>query len=295
MRDFLAGFERELRSPAPLPERLALAIAALAYPALEMDEALAALDAMAELMGRRLAGVAPGRERANAFMEVFTVELGFAGNREQYHDADNSYLNRVLETRSGLPILLSLVCAAIGRRLAPHFGWTVDGVGFPGHFMARLHDGGGIWLLDPFYGQVVAVDEAADYLSRLFGTPVALPAEVYRPVPPAAWAQRILNNLRSVYLGLENYGMGARVVQFMLAINGANPPLWRELAILHQREDRWDAAIYALRRYFFLRGQYSLLWGTEEARSQLLGMVSQEDRQLYALHQKLQDILVHVN
>lgn len=295
MHQFVAGFERELRSPTPQPERLALAIAAMAYPGLDMDASLAALDRMADLMGRRLAGVAPGRERAGGFMEVFTAELGFTGNREQYHDADNSYLNRVLELRTGLPILLSLVCEAVGRRLAPQFGWTLDGVGFPGHFMARLHDGGAIWLLDPFYGQVVAVDEAAEYLSRLFGTPVALPAEVYRPVPPRAWAQRILNNLRGVYLGLENYGMGARVVQLMLAISPANPPLWRELAILHQREDRWDAAVYALRRYFFLRGQYSLLWGTEEARSQLLGMISQEDRQLYALHQKLQEILVHVN
>lgn len=295
MQHFLAAFERELHAPDPQPERLALAIAALAYPGLDAGAQAAALDAMAELMEERLAHLAPGRDRADAFMQVFVAELGFTGNREHYHDADNSYLNRVLERRTGLPILLSLVCAAIGRRLAPRLGWTLDGVGFPGHFMARLHDATGTWLLDPFYGQVVAVDEAAEYLGRLLGGAIALPAEVFRPVSPAAWAQRILNNLRNTYLSLEDYGMGARVVRCMLVLNPTNPPLWRELAILHQREDHWDPAVYALRRYFFLRGQYSLLWGEEEARSKVLAMVSQEDRQLYALHQKLQEILAHVN
>ncbi len=287
----LHRFEDEVHQPDALPERLALYIAGIAYPAVDVDASLHVLEQMAELVGTRLAQVEPGYETVFTFMEVFRIELGFEGNRTHYDEADNSYLNRVLERRTGLPILLSLVCVALARRL----GLAVEGVGFPGHFMARYHDAHGDWLLDPFNGQVVAVAAAGDYLAGLLGQTVALPAELFQPVNPAAWAQRMLNNLRNVYLGGEQYAASAHVAGYMLAINPNASPLWRERAVMHVRSEQWERALYDLRRYFFLRGQFSLVWGTDAAREQLLPMLSAQDRQLYALSRRLHELLGRAN
>jgi hypothetical protein len=60
-------------------------------------------------------------------------ELGFAGNRDNYEDPRNSFLNEVLERRTGIPITLALVFIEVGRRA----GLRVDGVNFPGHFLVR--------------------------------------------------------------------------------------------------------------------------------------------------------------
>ncbi len=102
-----------------------------------------------------------GEPRAQRFLSVINDGLGFRGNRRRYYDPRNSYLNEVLERRLGLPILLSLICISIGRRI----GVDIEGLGFPGHFMARYRDEVGVWLLDSFHGNVVSEAETPS-LSR---------------------------------------------------------------------------------------------------------------------------------
>lgn len=250
MTDFLEQFTQELRRPNPLPERLALAIAGMAYPALDMAAYEAELDALAEQMREALSGAFPGRETAEHFLYGFNTFLGFRGNREQYYDPRNSFLNVVIDQRQGLPISLCLICLAIGRRL----GLRVDGMGFPGHFMARYQDGEGAWLLDPFYGQVIALSQVESYLARIFNQPVNLPPMAFGAVTPGSWAQRILNNLRNAYLSENDFAHAVGVLAYMLALMPNNPNLWRERGLLHHRLDNWEQAAHDLRRYFFLNG-----------------------------------------
>src|SRR5207253_3837600 len=75
-------------------------------------------------------------------------ECGFRGNQEEYYDPRNSFLNEVLERRTGIPITLSVVLIETGARL----GLPLEGVGFPGHFLVRVAGSRGPLLLDPFYG-----------------------------------------------------------------------------------------------------------------------------------------------
>lgn len=289
--DFVGAFADELQRPDALPELLAFYIAGMAEPQLDIAQQMELLDQMAALLGRRLAHTDAGYERAVTLMDVFSAELGFSGSHQDYYSTANSLLNSVLERRSGLPIMLCLVCVALGRRI----NLQIDGLGFPSHFMARYRDAEGEWLLDPFNGHVIAIAGAADYLALVIGQPVTLPAEVFQPVAPDAWAQRILNNLRNAYLAVEDYPMGARVVDYMLAITPSNPALWRERAVLHFQSDSQEAAIRDLRRYFFLRGQFSLLVGPPEARAQLLTMISSQDRQLYELYNRLLESITRIN
>ena len=85
-----------------------------------------------------------GRARAEDFLHLFNRGLGFRGNRDDYYDPANSFLNVVLERRVGLPITLSLLCVALGQRV----GIDIVGMGFPGHFMACYRDDRGAWLFN---------------------------------------------------------------------------------------------------------------------------------------------------
>jgi hypothetical protein len=65
--------------------------------------------------------------------------------------------------------------------------------------------------------------------------------------------------------------------------------------VVNVHAEQWEQALHDLRRYFFLRGQYALLWGAKAARAELLPVLSAQDRQLYALLQRLSEILARIN
>lgn len=249
--DFLTQFEKEAYSPEPVAERLALCIAGLAYPELTMTAYLRELDRLAEQAGARIARVENGRPRAEAFLTAVTDLLGFRGNTEDYYAPANSYLNVVIDTRMGLPIMLGLVCMALGDRLQ----MKVEGIGFPGHFMVRYRDPAGEWLLDPFHNVVVDMQQASGHLSRIMGQPINIPAYAVRPVTPVALALRILNNLRNAYLRVDAYELAARVISYLLVLMPTNASFWQERGMLYHQTQYWEEAAHDFQRYFFLRGQ----------------------------------------
>jgi regulator of sirC expression with transglutaminase-like and TPR domain len=289
--NFVRAFSQELQRPAPRPERLALAIAGMAYPDLEMEPSLRLLDWMAAQMALALEGLPAGRGRAEHFLRFFTHDLGFRGNHENYYDPANSFLNLVLRERTGLPIMLSLVCLAIARRI----DIDVVGVGFPGHFMARYSDAQGSWLLDPFHDEVVDCAEADSYLSRVFQRAVALPAGAHAPVSPPALARRILNNLRNVYLGRGDYRMAAGVGDYLLVLAPGDAVLWQERGLLHFYSEQWDEAIFDLKRYFFLTGQLMLALGHEHNAGMATATLERQEQQLLEIFQQIEETRQRIN
>jgi regulator of sirC expression with transglutaminase-like and TPR domain len=121
----------------PLDEA-ALLIAAHARPDLDVAAELGRLDELA-------AGCK--EPTLDGLTHHLFTELGFRGNTEEYSDPDNSYLDRVLQRRVGIPITLSVLTMEVGRRL----GVPLDGVGMPGHFLVRHRADPGTFL-DPFGG-----------------------------------------------------------------------------------------------------------------------------------------------
>jgi len=258
--DFLRCFYHELQQNDPAPERLALYIAGMAYPTLDVEEEMARLDAITAIVNRALFSIDVGYERSMRFLDVLYYDLGFVGNRDNYYEPNNSFFNNVLQQRTGLPIMLSLLYMVIGKRL----NLDVEGMGFPGHFMVRIRDGNGSWLLDPFNGKLVVAEEINGYLSDLFGQPVTLPKASFTPVAPVELARRILNNLRNVYLGQHAFAKVLQVTDYLLVIDPQDRDTWRERGLLHYQEDHWEAASYSLRRYFYLSGQLMVAHGLVE-------------------------------
>ena len=96
----------------------------------------------------RLPQASGAEERVVALNQFLFEDLGFWGNTDEYYDPRNSYLNDVIERKTGIPITLAILYMEIGRRV----GLPLEGVSFPGHFLVRLRLRGGMLVLDPFGG-----------------------------------------------------------------------------------------------------------------------------------------------
>jgi regulator of sirC expression with transglutaminase-like and TPR domain len=141
---------------------------------------------------------------ARAVMALMARE-GFIGDDESYEDPANSFLDRVLERRRGLPITLSVLAVHLGR----HAGVPLRGIGFPGHFLVgmRLRDPLPI-VLDPFRGgrrlDGPALDELLD---RATGRRNASTEERWREhLRPASGREVIVRMLRNLMMHLHNAG-----------------------------------------------------------------------------------------
>ena len=238
--------------PDVAPERLALEIARIANPALDVEHQMQQLDELAEYVRRAFPGdAAPGSEGGAAgFMRVIAHELDFHGDQENYYDPRNSLLPDVLERHTGLPIMLCLVCIAVGRRI----GLDIAGLGFPSHFLALYRDSAGDTVLDPFLGITLEVHDVERHLARVIGRPVQLAPDAWRPLTAAEIAMRILQNLRNAYMNLKDLPMVLRVLDYLIAANPAEPQYWRERGLIHYRLRNWLDAHYDLRRYLLRVG-----------------------------------------
>jgi regulator of sirC expression with transglutaminase-like and TPR domain len=123
------------------------------------------------------------------------VDLGFAGNTRDYYDPRNSFLNDVLDRRTGIPITLALLAMEVGRRV----GVPLVGVSMPGHFLLRhLHDGS--LFVDPF-GRGRLLDRAGCEAAfhSVHGDSAPFDPAFLEPVDAHAIVGRLLANLRATF------------------------------------------------------------------------------------------------
>jgi len=194
-------------APVDLAE-LALRLARDEYAALDVDGYLSELDVMAHEARHYMAGDL--RARVQGFCRYLFHEMGFHGNKQDYYDPRNSYLNEVLDRRTGLPIALSVVAITVGARA----GLEVVGLGLPGHFVVKAVAGGQDVIFDPFHGgRVLTHEECEGLVQQVTGQPFALTAEALTPTPPGFIVARMLTNLKGVYLRAEDYPRLIRVTE----------------------------------------------------------------------------------
>jgi regulator of sirC expression with transglutaminase-like and TPR domain len=178
--------------------RAALAIARPEYPNLDTDAYVARIGAFASEVASHLCGGESDPERSIAALNyVLFRKHGFRGNREQYFDARNSFLNDVIERRVGIPITLSVLYMEVGR----HLGLPLWGVGFPGHFLVKYRDDDQEIIIDPFdSGEIKTHDNLEHLLAGLYGRRVALTPDLLAPATKRQTLRRMLNNLKFVYI-----------------------------------------------------------------------------------------------
>jgi regulator of sirC expression with transglutaminase-like and TPR domain len=126
----------------------ALVIARYGYPGEDLKWCSKALDEFAQELDSRLDTHDDPLDIISNVSNFLSVERGFKGDIEDYYNPENSYINRVLERRTGLPISLCVIYLLVAKRLnIPLFG-----VGMPGHFLLKYEVGEKEIFLDPFRG-----------------------------------------------------------------------------------------------------------------------------------------------
>jgi len=178
--------------------RAALAIAEAEYPRLDITAYLARIDELAVAVTKHLTGDESGPHRSIAALNyVLFQKCAFRGNRDDYFDAKNSFLNEVIDRRIGIPITLSVLYMEVARRI----GLPLLGVGFPGHFLVKYLDDREEIVIDPFNGgDIRTPDSLQELLAGLYGKPVALSPQLLDPVTKKQILRRMLNNLKFIYL-----------------------------------------------------------------------------------------------
>ena len=126
-----------------------------------------------------------------ALRAMLFEDEGFTGNRTDYADPENSFLDAVITRRVGIPITLSVLTMEVGRRL----GLDIRGVGMPGHFLVQEAAQKDTWC-DPFHdGRCYSLDECRSLFARLHGPASKFHLEYLAPSSPHDIIARILTNL----------------------------------------------------------------------------------------------------
>ena len=225
-------------------DRAALEIARIAYPDVDAGRYVAELDRHAAAIADRVHDLSDGERFIRAANSWLFGELGLRGNQDDYYNADNSCLNRVLDSKLGLPITLSVIYIEIARRLAK----PVSGVGLPGHFVVLYDDGQYSTFIDPFNGGAL-LDAAGCVELAQMG---ALDPQALAPVDRRSIVLRMINNLRRTYFAGHDSEKALRVLDLLIAANPDSAIEHKQRAVALLALQRIAESLAGFKRYLEL-------------------------------------------
>ncbi len=177
-----------MKQPEPDLERGIFLLALYRNPELDIAYYRGRLDEFAAQVRPRIEK-ARGYERAEVLAHFMCERLGFIGNHEEYYDPANSYINEVINRRTGIPISLSVVYMLLAERL----NLPIFGVNMPAHFVVKYHDAGDEIYLDIFNGGVPFTREAG--VRSLIKVGITPQPQYFRAATPKEILLRMVRNL----------------------------------------------------------------------------------------------------
>jgi regulator of sirC expression with transglutaminase-like and TPR domain len=256
--DTLEEVRKQFSEMAALPDdridlvKAALLIARSEYPQLHESVYTERLDALAATLKQRIAPLSGALEQIKALNTLLFDEEGFRGNTENYHDPRNSYLNQVIYRKLGIPISLSLVYMAVGRGA----GLDLRGVGLPGHFICVLIHQTEKVFIDPFNGGKILSEKACRKMAIGFqGESAAFDRHLLDPVGPRQLLNRILRNLKSLYLNMNRELKAFQMIEWILTLEPDAVVELRDRGLLYESMGNFKLAARDLMRYLELAPQ----------------------------------------
>ncbi|MBE9177544.1 tetratricopeptide repeat protein [Oculatella sp. LEGE 06141] len=241
-------FYQEVRQPEGEIDlaRAALYLAQEEYPNLEPENYLSTLETMAAEVEERLPQEQYPLRVIQTINRYLYDDLGFSGNQADYYDPRNSYLNQVLDRRTGIPITLSLVYLEIARRV----NFPMVGIGMPSHFLIRPTVGQMEVFVDPFHqGEVLFLEDCQERLSQLYGRPIEIQPEFVEAVTAEQFLARMLSNLKMIYLNREEIEKALAAIERILLLFPDAAFERRDRGLLYYHLGRWTEATTDLEAY----------------------------------------------
>ncbi|TMD50159.1 MAG: tetratricopeptide repeat protein [Chloroflexi bacterium] len=238
----------------------ALLIAAEEYPELRPAVYLNQIARMGtELKQRIRAEVEPHRvvEKTNTYM---FEELQFKGNREEYYDPRNSFLNEV-----------TVLYVAVGERA----GLPVRGVGMPGHFLVKYAPASsGEIFIDAFSARTLTREECAKMLTEMYGEEVKMRPALLEPSTKRQILSRILNNLKSLYLSRGDLPRALSASDRIMLTDPHLTSEWRDRGMIHFQMHHDAEALADFTRYLAVRPEPEDAARVKQLRGQLISRVN---------------------
>jgi regulator of sirC expression with transglutaminase-like and TPR domain len=249
--DRYEDFRRAVGCPDPRVDlaRAALAIASDDYDNLPADHYLSRIDALAVEVAERVGEESSVFRRIAGLNDVLFQRHGYRGNRAEYFDPKNSFLNEVMDRKKGIPITLSVLYMEVGQRV----GLSLHGVGFPGHFLVKYSDDQQEIVIDPFNGGEVKSKAGLENLLRqLYGKEVPLHPDLLEPVTKKQIIRRMLNNLKSIYFRANDFAKVLSVVERLVILDPASAEDIRDRGAIYLQLECFRQALEDLRTYLRL-------------------------------------------
>lgn len=227
----------------------ALVMAQPEYPGLDIEAYVRRIDWLAEQVHKKVRTVMDPYRLIAGINDVLFAEEGIRGNRDNYYDPRNSFLNEVLERKLGIPITISVLYIEVARRL----GLTLHGVGLPGHFLVKYVGEEEETVIDPFHsGQVRSIEELQALLNEIYGGKVAFRSEFLSPVTKRQVLQRMLHNLKAIYLRQGDLLKSLSAVERLAILDPSSAQEIRDRGLLYLRLECVPQAVEDLEAYLRL-------------------------------------------
>jgi regulator of sirC expression with transglutaminase-like and TPR domain len=226
----------------------------LAYPDLDVKNILDRIDAMGReliLATKKLMPLRPTQtiEKINDYL---FKEKEFRANLQDYYNPMNSYVNVVLEQKSGIPITLSIIYIRIAHMLK----FRLHAVNFPAHFLIKhiLEGDGSEIIIDPFNGGRIMDDYTMkELLDQFYPTQnIALTRAFVEKATSAQVMIRMLNNLKGSYYESQDIERAEIANEMIIAIEPHNPDAVRDKGMIFLKRNNPLKALEMLNMYLEL-------------------------------------------
>jgi len=293
------AFTHAALSPDPDLAIAALMIARVEHPRLDAGPYLDQLDALGREAKLRVstalvvphdtpARVDPDRyARVLALNDYLFGELRFVGNEVHYEDPRNSFLNEVLDRRTGIPITLALLYMEVARRAGLH----VEGINFPGHFLLRCPGRRGLQysedlIIDAYHGGALLNEDACRELLRRHGNDEGdgFERHLLRHATKPQILARMLLNLKRTYVNMHSFPQARDVTELLIAVNPSAITELRDRGLLAYHLKDFSAALRDLQSYLQLSAKSDLDEGDRDEHAQIWEHVKTLRRRVASLN-----------
>ena len=189
----------------------------LEYHDLDIAKYVERINEIGNSIRMKISGVKNPTYLISILNEYLFDELGFCGAEEDYYDPGNSFLNTVLDKKTGIPITLSIIYVEAAKNI----GLDLKIVGFPGHVIVKYKNE---IILDPFYrGRLLTIENLEEILDRNFGDGVEFVPEYLNEATTEQLLTRLLRNLKNAYTQSYAYDNAMKCTDMILGIQPESP------------------------------------------------------------------------
>lgn len=226
-------------------------ISAEANPTLDVEHYQTRLRDLADAVRSQLLASSPLEEKVALLTQHLFTEEKFRGNRGDFYDPRNSYLDCVLDRGTGIPITLSILWLAVAQRLEiPAYG-----VGFPGHFlvgvMGETPEDSPIYV-DAFSGTLLNSDDCRARLHDMSDGEIRFEPGMLAATSPRQILSRVLRNLKQIHIQASDFPQAISCIDRILMLEPDQASELRDRGLLHRALECWTSAREDLERFVAL-------------------------------------------